>query len=197
MRRTSWLRLRSDIEARVEDLESGRVKVLQLYNGGSSDEDWSRKHLAILHKQSRRTGSLKQTPRTNRFRRPRISLSTAERASDGGRSASGTWEGKKIIPHDLQPELFDGARVRREFERSPSAFLASRSRRRVPWPLAPHSGTRRAERRLLRVEESLSGATARGMTSDIPDASGEADHLKYIDACPAPNAGENFQSASG
>jgi hypothetical protein len=42
------LHLRSDIEAQVEDLESGRVKVLQLYNGGSSDEDCSREHLAIL-----------------------------------------------------------------------------------------------------------------------------------------------------
>ena len=43
------LRLRSDIEAQVEDLESGRVKVLRLYNGGSSDEECSGEQLAISH----------------------------------------------------------------------------------------------------------------------------------------------------
>jgi hypothetical protein len=43
------LKLRSGVEAQVEDLESGRVKVLRLYNGGSTDEDCSREHLATLH----------------------------------------------------------------------------------------------------------------------------------------------------
>jgi hypothetical protein len=42
------LRLRSDIEGQVEDLESGRVKVLRLHDGGSSDEDCSVEQLAIL-----------------------------------------------------------------------------------------------------------------------------------------------------
>jgi hypothetical protein len=42
-------RLRSEIEAQAEDLERGRVKVLRLYNGGSSDEDCSGEHLAIWH----------------------------------------------------------------------------------------------------------------------------------------------------
>jgi|HubBroStandDraft_2_1064218.scaffolds.fasta_scaffold1442983_1 hypothetical protein len=43
------LRLRSDLEAQVEDLESGRVKVLRLYDGGSSDEDCSKEQLEILY----------------------------------------------------------------------------------------------------------------------------------------------------
>jgi hypothetical protein len=43
------LRLRLDIEAQIEGLESGQVKVLRLYNGGSSDEDCSEEHLAILY----------------------------------------------------------------------------------------------------------------------------------------------------
>jgi hypothetical protein len=42
------LRLRSDLEAQVEDLESGRVKVLRLYDGGSSDEDCSKEQLETL-----------------------------------------------------------------------------------------------------------------------------------------------------
>ncbi len=41
--------LRSDIQAQVEDLESGRVKVLRLYEGGSSDEDCSKEQLEILY----------------------------------------------------------------------------------------------------------------------------------------------------
>jgi hypothetical protein len=43
------LRLRSDLEAQVEDLESGRVKVLRLYDGGSSDEDCSKEQLETLY----------------------------------------------------------------------------------------------------------------------------------------------------
>jgi len=43
------LRLQSDLEAQVEDLESGRVKVLRLYDGGSSDEDCSKEQLETLY----------------------------------------------------------------------------------------------------------------------------------------------------
>jgi hypothetical protein len=43
------LRLQSDLEAQVEDLESGRVKVLRLYDGGSSDEDCSEEQLETLY----------------------------------------------------------------------------------------------------------------------------------------------------
>jgi hypothetical protein len=42
------LPLRSAIKTQIEDLESGRVKALELYNGDRSDDDCSLEHLANL-----------------------------------------------------------------------------------------------------------------------------------------------------
>lgn len=42
------LRLRTDIETQVEELASGRIKVLLLLGGGSWDEDCSREQQAVL-----------------------------------------------------------------------------------------------------------------------------------------------------